>query len=221
VADRLPLLPLFPLGTVLFPGALLPLHVFEPRYRVLVEDLLAAPEPRRFAIVAIREGHEVGADALRATYDVGCVAEVVEVQPAADRRYALLVLGGPRCRLLELDRARPYLQAEVELLDEPTGDDAALATAAARARDAFAAYHRILPRGEGPADLPGDATALSYALAARLLVALPERQALLAAADTERRLRAAAELLTREVAVMRDLRAVPMPQPPLPRDRLN
>jgi Lon protease-like protein len=220
VADRLPVLPLFPLGTVLFPGALMPLHVFEPRYRVLVEDLLAAPEPRRFAIVAIREGHEVGADALRATYDVGCVAEVVEVQPAADGRYALLVLGGPRCRLLELDRARPYLQAEVELLDEPTGDDAALPATAARARDAFAAYHSILPRG-GAADLPADATALSYALAARLLVALPERQALLAAADTERRLRATVELLTREVAVMRDLHAVPMPQPPLPRDRLN
>jgi Lon protease-like protein len=66
-------LPLFPLGTVLFPGVLLPLHVFEERYRSMVRDLLDAPaEERRFGVVAIREGREVGADGIRALHAVGC-----------------------------------------------------------------------------------------------------------------------------------------------------
>ena len=53
-------LPLFPLGTVLFPGLVLPLHIFEDRYRRLIQDLLAGPEPRRFGVIAIREGRETG-----------------------------------------------------------------------------------------------------------------------------------------------------------------
>ena len=70
------LLPLFPLGTVLFPGGLLPLHIFEPRYRALMHDLMSEPEPWSFGVVAIREGHEVGADSLRSLYDVGCNAVI-------------------------------------------------------------------------------------------------------------------------------------------------
>src|SRR5216684_677688 len=53
-------LPLFPLGTVLYPGLLLPLHIFEERYRQLVHDLMAEPEPRCFGVIAIREGRETG-----------------------------------------------------------------------------------------------------------------------------------------------------------------
>ena len=62
----------FPLGTVLVPGLVLPLHIFEPRYRTLIHDLLALPAPERgFGVVAIREGHEVGVDGARALADVG------------------------------------------------------------------------------------------------------------------------------------------------------
>ena len=50
------MLPLFPLGTVLYPGLVLPLNIFEPRYRQLVRDLLDEPEPRRFGVIAIRQG---------------------------------------------------------------------------------------------------------------------------------------------------------------------
>jgi len=55
-------MPLFPLGTVLYPGLVLPLHIFEERYRQLVRDLLAGPEPRRFGVVAIKRGRETGID---------------------------------------------------------------------------------------------------------------------------------------------------------------
>lgn len=217
------LLPLFPLGTVLFPGVVLPLHVFEPRYRALVDDLLAEPEPRSFGVVAIRAGHEVGTDAVRALYDVGCIAEVRRVQRLPDGRSMLVTVGGRRFRLGAVDRSRPYLQADVEWLDEPAGDAALRGAAEVTARG-FAAYLDALDSTEVAAGAQlsvDDPTALSYAVAASLVVDLPERQALLECADTAGRLRAEAEMLAREVAVMRKLHAVPLPKPPLPSHRLN
>ena len=218
VADRLPL---FPLGSVLFPGAPMQLHVFEPRYRQLVEDLIAGPPPGVFGIIAIREGHEVGADNVRALYDVGCAAEVREVHRTPDGRFALVVVGARRFRLIDVDDSLPYLQADVEWLDEPAGDSTALDGVEARAREAFTGYCGLLSRAEPAGALPTDRTELSYAVAARLVVDLPERQALLEAPDTVERLRAAAELMTREVALTRGLHTVPMPVPPVPRHGLN
>ena len=92
VATRLPL---FPLNAVLVPGLVLPLHIFEPRYRVLVQALLELPEDaeRRFGVVAIRSGREVGADGVRALHAVGCTAELREVTPYADGRFDLVDRG--------------------------------------------------------------------------------------------------------------------------------
>ncbi|HEY1671362.1 MAG TPA: LON peptidase substrate-binding domain-containing protein, partial [Streptosporangiaceae bacterium] len=64
-------LPLFPLGTVLFPGMLLPLHIFEDRYKELVRDLLDGPEPRRFGVIAIKKGRETGVEGVSSLYEVG------------------------------------------------------------------------------------------------------------------------------------------------------
>jgi uncharacterized protein len=215
------LLPLFPLGTVLFPGVPMQLHVFEPRYRRLVEDLLSGPAPGVFGITAIREGHEVGADSVRALYDVGCVAELRQAQPSLDGRFALVVVGTRRFRLLDVDRSLPYLRADVELLDEPSGDRAALEGLEPRVREALTAYSRLLSPAKEAVELPADPTELSYAIAARLVLDLPERQALLEQPDTAERLRAAADLMSREVALTRGLGAVPMRVPPVPRHGLN
>ena len=74
------LLPLFPLGTLLVPGLVLPLHIFEPRYRRLIADLQELPEDEReFVVVAIREGREVGAEGARALYEVGTIASLREI----------------------------------------------------------------------------------------------------------------------------------------------
>ncbi len=98
-------IPLFPLRTVLVPGLVLPLHVFEPRYRRLVHDLLARPEhDRSFGVVAIREGWEVGEDAVTSTYDVGTLAVVRDISPRADGRYDL---DDERGRALPRVSARP------------------------------------------------------------------------------------------------------------------
>ena len=85
--------PLFPLGTVLVPGLVLPLHVFEQRYRTLVADLLAAAEvDQHFGVVAIRSGFEVGDGAARALHEVGTLAELTDVDALPDGRYDVQTL---------------------------------------------------------------------------------------------------------------------------------
>src|SRR5215831_17032424 len=116
-------LPLFPLGTVLYPGLLLPLHIFEERYRQLVHDLVDGPEPRRFGVIAIRQGRETGADGVQALYEIGCVTTLRQVKELDGGRFDIVTVGTQRFRLSGLDRSRPYLRGEVELLTEPVGDE--------------------------------------------------------------------------------------------------
>jgi Lon protease-like protein len=204
--------PLFPLGTVLFPGLLLPLHVFEDRYRRLVRDLVTGPdEARVFGVVAIREGREVGADGVRALYDVGCLARLRQVEPYDDGRYDIVTTGSRRFRVGALaasDADHPYLRAVVELLEEPSGDAAdVLARSVA---SVFDAYRSALTGTSAAADeLPDDPTRLSYLVAAAAVLDLGDRQALLAAPDTTARLRLELATLRREAALLRLLPSLP------------
>ena len=126
------LIPLFPLGTPLFPGVVLPLQIFESRYRRLMSDLLSHPETgdrRFFGVVAIRQGWEVEAvSPAEALYDVGCVARVQAVRPQSDGGFRIVTVGGERFRLLDVvvGEDPPYLQAEVEwLAEEEAAEEAA------------------------------------------------------------------------------------------------
>ena len=107
-------MPIFPLGTVLYPGLLLPLHIFEERYRRLVRDLVSVPDDadRRFGVVAIREGREVGSDGVRALHGVGCTAELRQVEAYEDGRFDIVTVGTTRFRLISLDPSMPYLNGE-------------------------------------------------------------------------------------------------------------
>src|SRR5262249_19815747 len=134
------MLPLFPLGTVLFPGLVLPLHIFEDRYRRLVRDLLDGPSPRRFGVVAIREGRETGVDGGSAMHEVGCTATVRRVTEHEDGRFDLVTVGTDRFRLISLDGSRPYLRGEVELIGEDAGDESAARPAAQAVGGAFRGY---------------------------------------------------------------------------------
>ena len=209
-------LPLFPLGTVLFPGLLLPLHVFEERYRVLVGELLEQPaDRRRFGVVAIRQGREVGADGVTALHEVGCVARVRRIDRHDDGRFDVVTTGAQRFRLTRLLEGGPYLTGAVELLpdDEAAGDETALLDRAVRA--AFVRYLQALATAQGEVldepELPGDPLVLSYAVAATVLVDLDDRQALLAAPDVTARLRSELALLRRETTLLRTLTAAPSP----------
>jgi Lon protease-like protein len=106
---------MFPLGTVLFPYGVLPLHVFEDRYRTLVEVCLAGDH--EFGVVLIERGSEVGGGDTR--FDVGTVARIVEAGRFPDGRYALLTHGTARLRVREWLPDDPYPRADVERLEEP------------------------------------------------------------------------------------------------------
>jgi hypothetical protein len=214
-------LPLFPLGTVLFPGVALLLHVFEPRYRALVSDLMTGPEPRMFGVVAIREGHEVGVESVRSLYDVGCVAVVRRVEALPDGRFAVMTVGGRRFHVDELDESRPYLQAHVSLLDESAGEAEAVDVLADKVRRAFVDYRTTLDSAELPVNLPDDPAELSYLVAATALISMRERQQLLEAMNTAQRLRVETDLLNRELGLMRTLRTVPITPPQLRRPSQN
>ncbi len=108
---------MFPLGTVLFPYAPLPLHVFEPRYRAMVEACLAA-EPE-FGVVLIERGSEVGGGDTR--FDVATVARILQVGRADDGRYVLGTVGTRRLRVVRWLDDMPYPRAEVEPFDDLEG----------------------------------------------------------------------------------------------------
>ena len=208
-------LPLFPLGTVLYPGLLLPLHIFEERYRQLVRDLLAGSEPGQFGVIAIRKGRETGADGVSALHEIGCIAALRQVREHSDGRFDLVTAGTQRFRLVSLERGRPYLQGVVDLLAEGTGEQAAAGAAARAVQRAFRDYLVTLAaRGTGEVtipELPDEPVALSYLVAASMVVDLPDRQALLAEPDALQRLQAERELLTRETAMLRTFTSAPAP----------
>jgi Lon protease-like protein len=207
VATRLPL---FPLNSVLVPGLVLPLHVFEPRYRVLVQALMELPEDaeRRFGVVAIRSGREVGADGVSALHGVGCTAELREVTPYADGRFDLVTVGETRFRLVGLDEdaGTPYHTGFVDFLPERDGDGDVIGLAR-QVTARFGEYRERL--GVDVTELPEQPQVVSYLVAAAVVLDLPDRQALLEQPTTAERLRAELELLRREVALVGAFRSLP------------
>jgi len=209
------MLPLFPLGTVLFPGLVLPLHIFEDRYRRLVRDLMEGPGPRRFGVMAIREGRETGVDGVSALHEVGCTATLRRVTEREDGRFDLVTVGTDRFRLISLDGSRPYLRGEVEPIGEDIGDETAASLAARAVRGAFRGYLDALA-GQGLAqisipELPDEPAVLSYLVAATMIIDLPDKQSLLAEPDALHRLNAERVLLSREASMLRALPSRPAP----------
>jgi Lon protease-like protein len=194
----------------------LPLHVFEDRYRVLVRELLELPagRPRRFGVIAIREGSEVGVDSAPALYDVGCAADLERVEAHADGSYDISTTGCRRFRLLELDTtSRPYFVGVVNWLEEPLGAAAPLVEPVRQAlRDYIAALAATTDGEFDVPEPPTEARLLSNLVGAAVLADLPDKQRLLAAPDTASRLADELIFLRREQAVLARLAAVPAPQ---------
>jgi ATP-dependent Lon protease len=132
--DAPKLIPLFPLQLVLFPGVALPLHIFEPRYRLMVKRCLELNQP--FGVV--RSGND-------GLSEIGTLAEIREATRYIDGRWDIVGLGTQRFRVTNFDRSAPYLQAEVELLDEAVGEPAERVRATAeRVSDLFIDYLELL-----------------------------------------------------------------------------
>lgn len=202
-------LPLFPLHVVLFPGRPLPLHVFEPRYRHLLEDCLATD--RRFGVVAIRYGR---AERGRAdVYSVGTVAEIVRVERLDDGRSNIVTRGAERFRIRGLLRDDPYLRAEVELLAEQPAD-ATLAPFVTALRTHLEAYLRDIGAGDPLAGrLPANPSALAWLAACAAELQLSEQQQLLEIDSLAVRLQMTIRLLRREHHLLRRLGHVAVLRP--------
>lgn len=211
---HVPTVPLFPLRTVLVPGLVLPLHIFEPRYRLMVSTLAEAPEDERgFGIVAMRPGC-TEADGRAGIYEMGTMARITRVDALPDGRYDIVTVGARRFSIESLDDALPYTRAHVRLHDEPIGEPGrtrALAADAVRLleeyRDVIAGWGVI--RMAHIDNLPDDPVVLSYLVASAIVTDLPERQALLGIDGAEQRLAAVCAVLRREIEVMSALPSMP------------
>lgn len=210
-------LALFPLGTVLLPGLLLPLRIFEPRYRALVGELLQLPDemPRQFGVVAIRLGREVGPQAPQ-LYEVGCTALVRRAEHYADGRYSLMTVGERRFALRSVDaESRPYLVGEVTYLADDAGDAEAAATLVPVVQGLLRDYTAKLAENRAAdiqlPDLPDDPVTLSYLVAAAVVPDIARRQELLEAPDALSRLRAEQALLRRELGLLHSITTIASP----------
>lgn len=209
----MPRIALFPLRTVLVPGLVLPLHIFEPRYRLLVRLLAEeAADERGFGVVAISPGSDP--DAPGGCYQVGTFAKLLEATPLEDGGYDLITVGATRFRVDTLDHAMPFLRAHVHLLPEPLGAPSELPELAELAGRLLLAYRRRIAEWgviEMPeiADMPTDPTALSYLINAAVVMDITRRQQMLVAATTAERLRAQCAFLRSELQVMAALPSLP------------
>lgn len=209
-------LPLFPLNTVLFPGVVMPLYVFEERYRSLVRDLMALPptRDREFGVVAIKLGYEVGERGVHTIQRVGCAALVTQVTANDDGTYEIIVVGRRRFHVQDLDPSQGYLRADVEWLTDPEGSSAAdLETSAATARELFDTYRETVEglRGDDILDgeTPRDPVDLSYTLAAAMVLSMADRQQLLECADVISRLQRGTALLRAELQAIHAIPSLP------------
>ena len=206
------LVPLFPLNSVLFPGQLLPLLIFEPRYKTMINECLEGESV--FGVVLIREGQEVGATAQ--PYEVGTLARIRKVNRLEDGRIHIVCLGETRFQIIELDYSRPFLQGRIDLwpwapAEEPGPDEPA--------QEAPALYHLLnrylglLASATGNRielkDLPAEPMQLATLAAIALQVTNEEKQMLLARPTLQELVESCTALLRRENRALQIAAAIP------------
>ncbi|MFW2382990.1 MAG: LON peptidase substrate-binding domain-containing protein [Acidimicrobiales bacterium] len=182
-------LPMFPLGSVLLPSMVLPLHVFEPRYRAMMDVVMALPD-RSFGVVLIERGHEVGGQDQRS--HVGTEARVLETEQSPDGRWGVLSVGVGRIRVEQWLQDDPYPQASIT--DWP--DDSSAGESDVHTYEKLLAAHRRLlglhaelGHNVGPIqDLSEDPVLGSFQIAATAPLSTLDRQQVLAAPALAERL---------------------------------
>jgi len=197
-------MPMFPLGTVLFPYAMLPLQVFEPRYQLMMRHVLDGDH--EFGVVLIERGSEVGGGDTR--FDIATIARVVQASDLPDGRIVLATVGMRRVRVARWLADDPYPRAEVtafaDVSTDPQADAAARAEVVTLLAQVTELARRIDPRIDGPPELDPDPVRASYEAAAISPIGPFDAQQVLAAADAGTRLRLLATLLADRMV---DLRA--------------
>lgn len=195
-------LPLFPLNVVLFPGMVLPLHIFEPRYRLMIRRCLE--QGSLFGVVLVQPDSPQGKEH---PYQVGTLARIMTAERLDDGRFNLLTEGEKRFRILEERRDQPFLTALVESFGDAQGEPEALEGLQRKAADLFRRYIRVMlavaGREQLRLDLPGDAEGLSYLIGYCLDLSDAEKQELLELTSTIGRLELEIAFLKREEHLLR------------------
>ncbi|MDX2273265.1 MAG: LON peptidase substrate-binding domain-containing protein [Cyanobacteriota bacterium] len=184
-------LPLFPLPeVVLFPGRVLPLHIFEPRYRMMINTIMESD--RRFGVLMIdpQTGSPV---------KVGSCAEVLQIQRLPDDRINILTIGQQRFQLLDYVREKPFRVGLIQWIeDDPTDEDLQdlMLDVSTLLDDVVRLSGKLMERNtELPENLPKTPIELSYWIAGNFQGAPEEQQSLLELRDTAKRLKREAEIL--------------------------
>ena len=197
-------LPLFPLNVVLFPGADLPLHIFETRYRVMIKECYELEKP--FGVVLARPHSQ---QLHEEPYPVGTMADILALSRMDDGRMNLIARGGQRFRILEQHREKPYLTGIVEVYHDLPEPEQMLREEADKAQDLFNTYLEILlevvGKPETQFNLPDDPEELSHFIAYFLDIEDEEKQQLLEMTLTTQRLESIIETLRREVPFVRQM----------------
>ena len=197
-------LPLFPLNVVLFPGADLPLHIFEARYRLMIQECSEQEKP--FGLVLARPHSPLMHEE---PYPIGTMADILALSRMDDGRMNLIARGGQRFRILEQHREKPYLTGIVEIYHDLPESEQALRERANKAQELFNTYLEILlevvGKPETQFNLPAEPEELSHFIAYFLDIEDEEKQQLLEMNLTTERLEYVIETLRREVPFVRQM----------------
>ncbi|HEX2915666.1 MAG TPA: LON peptidase substrate-binding domain-containing protein [Chloroflexia bacterium] len=210
---RLNDVPLFPLNTVLFPQMILPLHIFEQRYRAMINECLKNDTP--FGVLLINEGDEVEEgheSALTARpYQVGTLARITEVTKVPDGRMLIMTVGAERFRLLEYRNDKTYMTGDIETWPDEVPSASEIELEASAVREAFEEYLTILMELAGKEiqglEIPDEPSTLSYLIPNWLHISLKDKQRLLEAPDSLARLQIELQILKGETAFFEQIKS--------------
>lgn len=204
-------IPLFPLNTVLFPGIPLHLHIFEERYKLMLQYCLN--NDALFGVVLIRKGQEA-LGRLAEPYEIGCTAHILQVDTLSDGRMNILAQGGERFRILSLDYRLPYLVGDIERLPMPDSDPPDVDSLLPIVKSYIEMLGQIMPDDldTSAINFPDDPV-LNLNLSASVLQ-LPdmEKQNLLSVQDANELYMQLLRLYKRELRVFNQLKDVPKKQ---------
>ena len=211
------ILPLFPLNTVMVPGLVLPLHIFEPRYRMMVKELLENPDEdsREFGIVATRDGKSVEHSGIDALHPVGTATVLRQADETADGRFDIVTTGSRRFRIDKLDTSQPLLRAEITWLEDiPEPHTPELELLTNRAVADFVSYRAALS-GQleetiaSVSDMPEDPGVVSFLLTAAVVLPTAQRQEMLSVLSPSERLNLARKFLKKETSMITAFHSIP------------
>lgn len=196
-------IPLFPLHTVLFPGMLLPLHIFEPRYKEMVYHCVSEKEP--FGVVLIREGNEVGPGAK--VFEIGTLAYITQLDQMDDGRMNIASLGIDRFKIYTTTNKFSYLTGNVELYPFEQTESRESQQEASRLEPTLKTYLQILSKVGNTEILldkiPSDPDKLAFLTAIAMRAPMEEKQDLLSIPSLPELLRQERTMLTRETEILK------------------